>query len=127
MTTKTFRFISDKYLQARGGKPHFLNIYCDHCGQHLLLYQKDNPGKLKRLYLDRIVAPSHLAELTEHPIEDAPQLRCPKCNRLIAIAELYDQEPRGVYLLLSFATINKVAKGVYPPIIKQLDISQKRK
>ena len=126
MTSTTYDFIRDEYLEKRGGMPHFLNIYCDHCGKHILLYQKDNPGKLKRLYLDRIVAPELLTELDSLPLEDIPQLRCLECSRLIAIAEDYDSEPRKVYLLLSFATINKVAKGVYPPSISKLDISYKK-
>lgn len=122
-----FDYIKDEYLDSRGGKPHFLNLYCDHCGQHLLLYQKDNPGKLKRLYLDRIVAPKRLSELNLQSIHDVPDFRCSNCNRLIAVAEKYDQEPRKVHLLLSYATINKIAKGMYPPTITTLDISCKRK
>lgn len=127
MSSEIFDFKKDEYLTARGGKPHFLNIYCDHCGSHILLYQKDNPGKLKRLYLDRILSPQTLTELNQLPIHQISQLRCHSCNRLLAVVEEYDNEPRKVYLLLSFATINKVAKGVYPPIIPKLDLSSKKK
>jgi hypothetical protein len=127
MSDETFEYKRDQYLDERGGRPHFLNIYCDHCGNHLLLYQKDNPGKLKRLYLDRMIAPKQLVELNNLPIVDIPLLRCPDCNRLVAIAEEYDKEPRKVYLLLSFSTTNKVSKGVYPPAVARLDISRKRK
>ena len=54
------KFKSDKYRKARGNYSRFLNVLCEHCGAKILVYQKDGPGPLKRLYLDRIFAPEDL-------------------------------------------------------------------
>lgn len=53
----------DRYVNARGGNSHFLDLYCNRCGQHLALYQKDGRGSLIRLYLDRIFDPKKLSWL----------------------------------------------------------------
>lgn len=42
----------DQYSRARGAS-QFLNLFCAACGGFVLLYQKDGPGALLRLYLDR--------------------------------------------------------------------------
>ena len=117
-----FSLIKDQYREARGGSSRFLNIYCDHCGEHLLLYQKDGLGHLKRLYLDRIVAPENLTRLQHKPLETIAPLRCHSCGRLIAIADDYDKEQRKVYLLFSFAVTKRVTKGIYPPSILKIDV-----
>ena len=44
----------DKYLEARGGTAHMINVSCAKCGKKILFYQKDGPGWLKRCYLNRI-------------------------------------------------------------------------
>ena len=44
----------DKYLEARGGTAHMVNVNCAKCGKKILFYQKDGPGWLKRCYLNRI-------------------------------------------------------------------------
>ena len=45
---------NDPYRQARGGYARLLAVSCATCGMHLFYYQKDGPGIVKRLYLDRI-------------------------------------------------------------------------
>ena len=45
---------NDTYRQARGGYARLLAVHCATCGTHLFSYQKDGPGIVKRLYLDRI-------------------------------------------------------------------------
>jgi len=52
MTKSVFK--SDKYKRTRGGYSRLLDISCAKCGTHLFYYQKDGPGMLKRMYLDRI-------------------------------------------------------------------------
>ena len=46
---------NDIYRKARGGYARLLNISCRKCKQLLFVYQKDGPGNLRRLYLDRIL------------------------------------------------------------------------
>ncbi len=58
------RLKSDKFRKARGGRSKVLNIGCEKCGKHLFKYQKDGPGILKRLYLDRISESENLKVLS---------------------------------------------------------------
>ncbi len=44
----------DKYRKDRGGSSKLLDISCKRKRHHLFYYQKDGPGIIKRLYLDRI-------------------------------------------------------------------------
>jgi len=59
MNYQKFKLLKDKYSNAREKHSRFFNLYCYHCGSHILLYQKDGKpgGVFKRLYLDRIIAP----------------------------------------------------------------------
>jgi len=45
---------NDTYRKARGGYARLFAVSCATCGTHLFLYQKDGPGIVKRLYMDRI-------------------------------------------------------------------------
>ena len=49
---------SDKFKKARGGPSMLLEIFCSACKAKVCLYQKDGPGLLKRMYLDRISDPA---------------------------------------------------------------------
>lgn len=114
-----FTYIKDTYRENRGRRSQFLNIYCENCGTYLLLYQKDGPGPLKRLYYDRILAPESLTKL-QHK-KEVPQLICNTCKRLIAIPSIYERENRKVYALLAYMIIKKPGKGIYPPLIHRLN------
>lgn len=35
---------NDKYLKARGGTTHMIDVSCVSCGEQILYYQKDGPG-----------------------------------------------------------------------------------
>lgn len=52
------RFINDRYKKVRGGYSRLLEISCEKCGEIICTYQKDGPGDLRRMYLDRIFEPS---------------------------------------------------------------------
>lgn len=119
MEKQKFKFINDKYRKNRGGTSKFLNIYCEHCGSFLLLYQKDGPGPLKRIYLDRIMAPKKLFDLQNQ--QEISNLICQNCKRIIAIPSVYKEERRKVYLLLAYTIIKKTGKGVYPPQVVKLE------
>ncbi len=58
-----YKLKKDKYLRERGGTAKVQNIACAKCGTVLLVYQKDGPGWLKRIYLNRIVSPKAFADL----------------------------------------------------------------
>ncbi len=112
----TFTFKKDKYRANRGNYSRFLNIYCGNCGEFILLYQKDGSGPLKRLYFDRMFAPNKLAKIQDkNKIGKLPNLVCKKCKRLIGVPSIHEKDNRKVYLLLSFAVIKKMGRGIYPP------------
>ena len=101
---------SDRYRKARGGHSRFLNVLCEHCGAKILVYQKDGPGPLKRLYLNRIFAPENLANLQKLPINKIPNLTCSKCKSVLAIPYIYQKEQRKAFRLFVGAIIKKITK-----------------
>ena len=101
---------SDKYRKARGGYSRFLNVLCEHCGAKILVYQKDGPGPLKRLYLDRIFAPENLANFQKLPINKVSNLTCSKCKSVLAIPYIYKKEQRKAYRLFIGAVTKKITK-----------------
>lgn len=116
MEGQQFDLKKDTYRKIRGGYSRFLNIYCSNCKNHILLYQKDGPGPLKRLYLDRIFAPSNLASL--HLVKDIkkiPNLVCFDCHSYIGTVYKYPKEKRLAFLLNPISFIKKFGKGIYPP------------
>ena len=101
---------SDKYRKARGGYSRFLNVLCEYCDAKILVYQKDGPGPLKRLYLDRIFAPENLANFQKLPINKIPNLVCPKCKSVLAVPYIYKKEQRKAYRLFVGAVTKKITK-----------------
>ena len=104
------KFKSDKYRKARGGYSRFLNVLCEHCGAKILVYQKDGPGPLKRLYLDRIFAPENLANFQKLPINKISSLTYPKCKSVLAVPYIYKKEQRKAYRLFVGAVTKKITK-----------------
>jgi ribosomal protein S27E len=94
--TVKFHMKKDKYMKVRGGYGRFLNIGCGNCGNAILLYQKDGPGSLLRMYLDRIFAPPELTiELAKVTSKDKMKsLICPKCKEVLAVPMIYESENR---------------------------------
>ena len=101
---------SDQYRKARGGYSRFLDIRCEHCGTKVLVYQKDGPGELRRLYMDRIVAPDKLINLKDKKTENILDLMCTKCKRVLGIAYIYQKEKRKAYRLFVGAVVKKVVR-----------------
>jgi len=91
---------NDKYRKARGGYSRILQLSCSSCGATLFQYQKDGPGILKRLYLDRILDYSTTAS----------QLSCPKCKEVLGIRTIYKKENRPAYRLFMGAVSKKIVK-----------------
>ncbi len=104
-------FKSDKYRKVRGGYSRFLNIACAQCGQTVLIYQKDGPGILKRLYFDRIATPHNLANQQKLPISEAQNLECQKCKTVLGIPFIYKKEKRGCYRLFAGAITKRITSS----------------
>ncbi len=91
---------NDKYRKVRGGYTRVFNLACTVCGTHRLMYQKDGPGALERLYLDRILAPAKLAALKKlRSVKSVPPLVCRKCEEQLGTPIVYKSETRLAYLL----------------------------
>lgn len=109
----------DKYSKARGGTSQFLNIHCGVCGHFLIVYQKDGPGVLQRLYVDRISVSPYMEPRTEKfkKISEMPQLVCPNkdCMQPIGAPMLYSKngERRFAYRIIGAIKKIKNPKGEY--------------
>ncbi len=98
-------FVKDQYNKNRGGYSRILNIVCDNCNSQLFNYQKDGPGPLKRIYIDRIrdkkVVWKKNAKLT-----------CKNCRRWLGIAGIYERENRKCFILFQDEVRKKVVKNL---------------
>lgn len=93
-----YKFKRDTYQKNRGGMPKVLDILCDHCESHVTFYQKDGPGMLKRMYIDRFIdlKPS------------GRSLRCPTCKSELGNKMTYKKEDRLAYRLFVGAVHKKI-------------------
>lgn len=101
-----FNFKKDKYRKNRGDYSRFLHIFCDSCEKPLFLYQKDGPGDLKRMYLDRILAPKVFFKKGD--------FACPHCSKVRGTFFIYEKEKREAIRLYQGAIKKKIGKGIYP-------------
>jgi len=103
-------FKKDKYKSARGGHSRLLNVLCRKCEHIVLVYQKDGPGNLRRLYLDRIFEPVDLVGLQALIIKDVPVLKCSKCGEVLGTPNIYPKEKRKAFRLYQDAVIKRIRK-----------------
>ena len=93
-------FIYDAYT-ARRGEPKMLDIHCDDCGDLLIKYQKDGPGRLLRCYLDRIHSQQPLKDrqYAQFNVRTSPNLSCQNqaCRLIIGRPMIYPSETRPAY------------------------------
>jgi hypothetical protein len=92
---------NDKYKKARGGWSRILDVSCESCGAHTCFYQKDGPGLLKRMYVDRM---SDLQPDTE-------SLRCSRCGEPLGTKMVYKKEDRPAYRLYIGSVTKKIVKS----------------
>lgn len=110
-----YTFKKDRYMRARGAS-QFFDLFCTQCKGHLLLYQKDGAGSLKRLYLDRIFAPQPFSDWQRlDTIADVPNLVCPHCGTRIGSPMIYRPEDRNAIRLVSGRFSKVRSNGAYPP------------
>ncbi len=94
---------SDRFKKARGGSSRLLEISCAVCGARVCSYQKDGPGSLKRMYVDRIANP------TKPP--GAKGLDCPGCKASLGVRMVYKKEDRPAYHLIVGAVAKKMVNS----------------
>jgi hypothetical protein len=80
-----------------------LAVSCAKCKTQIVLYQKDGPGILKRMYIDRIVEPKNAALMGK--------LVCKKCKEVLGVSIVYKKENRPAYRLFEGAVMKKIIKG----------------
>lgn len=102
---------NDKYKRTRGGYSRLLEISCESCGKVICNYQKDGPGILRRMYLDRISNSKKYADLQHLNAKDVPELKCIPCARLLGVCVNYEKEDRLAYRLFVGAVTKKIVKS----------------
>ena len=96
------KFQTDKYRKARGGSSRWLLISCERCDNKLAVYQKDGPGILMRMYIDRIIAPKTSA---------SKNLVCAQCKTVIGVPIIFKKENRPALRLFAGAVNKKIVKS----------------
>jgi hypothetical protein len=91
---------NDKYSQARGGWSRILEITCEKCSCHVCFYQKDGPGPLKRMYVDRMI--------DVKPID--LKFECSNCGTELGMKTTYAKENRSAYRLYQSSVNKKIVK-----------------
>lgn len=99
MSKDTFK--NDKYKRARGGYSRLLDIFCQKCGQHICNYQKDGPGNLRRMYIDRISNPKVSISRKD--------LSCGN-DHLLGVKIIYEKEKIPAFRLFVDSVIKKIIK-----------------
>lgn len=96
------KFKQDEYVNNRKGYSEFLDLHCSKCESKFARYQKDGPGDLMRIYVDRIF---DNPELLDFSIDK--KLYCKECGRLMGLGYLYPPEQRPAYNLFQSTVIKK--------------------
>jgi len=93
-----YKFKNDRFQKNRGGTSRVLDVMCEHCGSHIAYYQKDGPGVLKRMYLDRFI--------DIKPVGD--ELICVNCKHQLGTLINYKKENRPAYRLFVGSVVKKI-------------------
>ncbi len=98
---KKLNLKNDKYRKVRGGYSRLLNIACQKCGSMICRYQKDGPGNLRRMYIDRI---------SEEKVSLARKdISCPN-GHLLGVKIIYEKEKRPAFRLFVDSVSKKIVK-----------------
>jgi hypothetical protein len=93
-----YKFKRDGFQKSRGGTSRILDVSCDHCHTHVAFYQKDGPGILKRMYVDRFIDSKPASK----------ELHCPKCDRFLGVRITWEKEQRAAYRLFAGSVAKKI-------------------
>ena len=120
MEQKQYKPRKDKFTKARGGSSKLLSIFCAQCNTEILLYQKDGPGDLLRMYLDKILAPDDLVVKVSGYTNksEMESLACRKCYTLMAVPMVYDKEDRLAYRIVNGEIKKEPSTGKFPSILE---------
>jgi hypothetical protein len=95
-------FKNDKYKKTRGGYSRLLNISCQKCDENICNYQKDGPGNLRRMYLDRII--------NSKVSTSRKDLSCSN-NHLLGVKIVYEKENRLAFRLFVDSITKKIIRS----------------
>lgn len=96
------KFLNDKYKKVRGGYSRLLKISCQKCDSVVCQYQKDGPGNLRRIYIDRISNPKVSISRKD--------LTCSK-GHLLGVKIIYEKEKRPDFRLFVDSVNKKIIKA----------------
>jgi len=102
MDKKTIKLKQDKFRRSRGGYSRLLEVRCEKCGELRCYYQKDGPGPLKRMYVDRI---------TKAYADAGTKLICHKCGQILGVRYVYEKEKRPAFRLFEGSITKKITKN----------------
>jgi len=106
-----FKVKKDNYRRSRGGNSKILDIRCAKCGEHVATYQKDGPGALKSMYMDRIFEPSKYNKYANSKTpKKAVDMKFDNCGELLGTPYLYEKEKRAAYRMFQSSVIKKIIK-----------------
>lgn len=95
-------FKNDRYKRIRGGYSRLLQISCQKYNSLICLYQKDGPGNLRRMYLNRISNP-------KVPIATPKNFTCPR-GHILGVKIIYEKEKRSAFRLFVDSVIKKIIR-----------------
>ena len=87
-----------------------LNLHCRKCDNIIAIYQKDGPGNLRRLYMDRIIAPEKLVGLQRKNIKDVSPIKCSKCGFIVGVPHIHKKEKRKAFRVFRGAIVKRIKK-----------------
>ena len=96
------KFKNDRYRRTRGGYSRLLEIRCLLCNEKTCLYQKDGPGNLRRMYVDRIIEPT-VSLLQKN-------LTCSN-GHVLGVKIIYEKEGRPAFRLFVDSVVKKIVKS----------------
>lgn len=111
MRDKKFELKSDRFREARGGYSRVLEISCARCGGFQFHYQKDGPGPLLRLYLDRIMDSGRYRQAATRPVQSLPPFTCANCSEHLGVPVMYSKENRVALRLFQDSVRKKVVRS----------------
>lgn len=97
------KFDRDSSYKHRGGSAKWLLLKCGVCKEELSLYQKDGPGNLLRLYLDRLTSTDGERPFKQVEIDRMQPLSCLACESVIGVPMVYEKDanPRPAIRLIN--------------------------
>ena len=110
-------FKNDRYRKVRGGYSRLLQISCQKCGSLICLYQKDGPGNLRRMYIDRILDPKISLSRKD--------LTCSK-GHLLGVKMIYKKERRPVFRLFVDSITKEIVKSKKTKVLRIISLKEVR-